>query len=126
MSEAQQWLTESTTCDETPVPSTRTLTAKQRAVIRLVSLGCSSTEAGQILRISKSTAENHKNRAMDRLGIHKAALLTRFAIENGIAPVGDSLTEDERHGLSLSPTLCEEIRLHSDCDSRENNNRATG
>jgi DNA-binding CsgD family transcriptional regulator len=109
-----------------PVPSTRTLTAKQRAVIRLVSLGCSIAEAAQILHISKRTAENHKNRAMDRLGIHKAALLARFAIENGIAPLGDSLTDDERHGLSLLLPPCAEIRLHSNCDSAESNNLAIG
>lgn len=56
----------------TPSLSESVLTAKQRAVIRLVSLGCTVAEAAQILRISERTAENHKNRAMDRLGIHKS------------------------------------------------------
>jgi DNA-binding CsgD family transcriptional regulator len=125
MSETQQWLTESTTCDLTPVPSVRTLTPKKSAVIRLVSLGCSIAEAAQILHISKRTAESHKNRAMDRLGIHKAALLARFAIENGIAPLGDSLTDVEHHCLPLSPPACVEIRLHNGCDPGENNHRAT-
>jgi DNA-binding CsgD family transcriptional regulator len=126
MSETQQWLTEPTTCDQATVTSPRTLTIKQRAVIRLVSLGCSIAEAAQILHISKRTAENHKNRAMDRLGIHKAALLARFAIENGIAPLGDSLTDAERHGLSLSPPPCVDIRIHSEYDSGQNSSLSMG
>lgn len=121
MSETQPALAGPTTCDGTSVPSTRTLTTKQRAVIRLVSLGCSVAEVGLVLHISERTAENHKNRAMDRLGIHKAALLARFAIENGIAPVGDSLTADECHGLSTPPGA--EIGLDGDSGSGENGNR---
>jgi hypothetical protein len=63
---------------------------------------------------------------MDRLGIHKAALLTRFAIEHGIAPVGDALTDAERHDLVISPPPCAEIRIHGECESGENRERATG
>jgi DNA-binding CsgD family transcriptional regulator len=122
VSDTRQVLAEPTTCDGTSVPSTRTLTIKQRAVIRLVSLGCTVAETALVLHISERTAENHKNRAMDRLGIHKAALLARFAIENGIAPVGDSLTDDERHDLS---TLCAEIGLDGDSGPGENGNGAT-
>jgi hypothetical protein len=58
---------------------------------------------------------------MDRLGIHKAALLARFAIENGIAPVGDSLTADECHGLSTPPAA--EIGLDGDSGLGENDDR---
>jgi DNA-binding CsgD family transcriptional regulator len=123
MFETQQCPTEPTTRDGTRAPSTRALTKKQCAVIRLVSLGCSVAEAAQILHISERTAENHKNRAMERLGIHKAALLTRFAIETGIAPVGDSLTNDEYRGGSKPP--CIEIERDGDCDSRKDNNCAT-
>jgi DNA-binding CsgD family transcriptional regulator len=124
MPDTQQALPEPATCDGKSVPSTRTLTTKQRAVVRLVSLGCTVAEAALVLHISERTAENHKNRAMDRLGIHKAALLARFAIENGIAPVGDSLTADECHGLSTLPGP--EIGLDGDGGSGENGKCATG
>jgi DNA-binding CsgD family transcriptional regulator len=124
MSDTQHVLAQPTTCDQTPVPSARTLTSKQRDVIRLVSLGCSVAEAALILHISEHTAENHKNRAMGRLGIHKAALLARFAIENGIAPAGDSLTDDERHDLSTRP--CAEIGLDDNSGSGDDGNCAIG
>ncbi len=75
------------------------LPTMQRAVVRLLSLGCSVAEAARILGISERTADNHKSRAMARLGIHKMAALTRFAIESGISPPGDTLSSDERNSL---------------------------
>lgn len=75
------------------------LTESQQKVIRLISLGCSAREAGWILGISASTADNHKWRAMTRLGITKVALLTRYAITSNISPLGDSLTAEEKARL---------------------------
>lgn len=72
------------------------LPTMQRKVVRLLSLGCSVAEAAQVLGISAFTAEQHKSRAMARLGLRKITALTRYAIESGISPVGDKMTDDER------------------------------
>jgi septum formation inhibitor-activating ATPase MinD len=61
----------------------------------LISLGCSVRDAGRILGISDSTVDNHKTKAMARLGIKKVTLLTRYAISSRIAPLGDCLSADE-------------------------------
>lgn len=71
------------------------LTNRERQVVRLVSLGCSSAEIGRILSISESTADNTRSRAMTRLGITKATLLTRWAIEYGLTSAQDRLTRAE-------------------------------
>lgn len=72
------------------------LSSSQQRVVRLLSLGCTVAEAAAILGISVSTADNHKAAAMRILGVHKMAMLTRFAIASGISPLGDELTEAER------------------------------
>jgi DNA-binding CsgD family transcriptional regulator len=76
------------------------LTDMQKRTVRLLSLGCSVAEAARILGISPNTADNHKTRAMRALGIHKTALLTRYAIAKGISPLDDKLTLAERKLLS--------------------------
>jgi two-component system NarL family response regulator len=73
----------------------------QRKVVRLLALGCSVAEAGRLLGISAFTVEQHKSRAMSRLGLRKTATLTRYAIESGISPIGDVLTNDERRLLDI-------------------------
>ena len=52
------------------------LTGREKEVIRLVSLGCTVREAAVILKLAPHTVDNHKARAMSKLGTDKAALLT--------------------------------------------------
>ena len=52
-------------------------------------------EAGLILGIAASTVDNHKFRAMRLLGIRKIAILTRYAMLNGISNLEDCLTLEE-------------------------------
>ena len=75
------------------------LSVMQRSVTRLIALGCSVAEAAQMLKVSENTAEKHKSRAMQRLGLHKLSLMTRAAIETGISPIGDRLSDEERRRL---------------------------
>ena len=77
------------------VPVHRTLTPQQRKIVRLLSLGCTVVEAGRILGIAASTVDNHKFRAMRLLGIRKIAILTRYAMLNGISNLEDCLTLEE-------------------------------
>jgi len=72
------------------------LTPRQREVVRLVSLGCTVEEIALVLNLSPSTVDNHKTRAMQRLGTNKVALLTRLAIKHRISSLKDQLTRAEK------------------------------
>jgi DNA-binding CsgD family transcriptional regulator len=77
----------------------RALTAMERQVIRLVSLGCSLPDMAAILGRSMATVDNHRTRGMRKLGVHKAAELTRVAIRLGITSLDDCLTPRELEKL---------------------------
>ena len=72
------------------------LTNRQEEVVRLLSLGCTVTEAAAVLKLSPSTVDNHKSAAMKRLGTDKLALLTRLAIKMRITSLRDKLTLAEK------------------------------
>lgn len=72
------------------------LTEREKEVVRLCSLGCSVPEAAKILRLAPSTVDNHKSRAMAKLGTDKAALLTRLAVKMKISGLTDKLTPTEK------------------------------
>ena len=72
------------------------LTKRETEVVRLVSLGCTVPEAAAILKLASSTVDNHKSRAMRKLGTDKVALLTRVAIKLKISPLSDKLTVTEK------------------------------
>jgi DNA-binding CsgD family transcriptional regulator len=76
------------------------LTPMERRILRLFSLGCSLRDAAAILGRSIRTIDNHKTRGMRKLGVHKAAELTRVAIKLGISHLDDELTEQERVRLN--------------------------
>ncbi len=71
------------------------LTPMERRVVRLVSLGCTVREVAAILGRSVHTVDNHKTRAMRKLGVHNLAQLTREALRLGITSLEDHLTEEE-------------------------------
>jgi len=72
------------------------LTKRECEVVRLVSLGCSVTEAAKILKLAPSTVDNHKARAMAKLGCDKSALLARIALKLRITTMKDKLTLTEK------------------------------
>jgi len=72
------------------------LTEREREVVRLVSLGCTVKEAAAILKLAPSTVDNHKARAMAKLGTDKIALVTRLAIKMRISSMKDTLTNAEK------------------------------
>jgi DNA-binding NarL/FixJ family response regulator len=61
------------------------LTGRQVEVLRLISQGCSAKEIASHLNISVRTAEFHRAAIMDRLKLHSTAMMTRYAVERGIA-----------------------------------------
>jgi len=72
------------------------LTQRETEVVRLISLGCTVKEAAAILRLAPSTVDNHKSRAMKKLGTDKLALVSRLALKNGISSMKDKLTAMEK------------------------------
>ncbi len=72
------------------------LTAREKQVVRLISLGCSVKEAAAILKLAASTVDNHKANAMRKLGADKVALVTRLAIKKKISSLSDRLTPLEK------------------------------
>jgi len=72
------------------------ITKREKEVVRLVSLGCTLDEAAAVLKLAPSTVDNHKTRAMAKLGTDKAALLTRIAIKKRITSLSDKLTPAEK------------------------------
>jgi len=76
------------------------LSPRQRQIVRLTSLGCTSHEIAAILSMSRWTVENHQFQAKERLGVSKAAVLTRVAIKYRISPLNDALTRSEQRKLT--------------------------
>ena len=64
------------------------LTPRQREVLQLVAEGRSAKEIAAVLRISRRTAEFHKARLMEVLGLQTTAELIQYALRTGlISPV---------------------------------------
>jgi DNA-binding NarL/FixJ family response regulator len=63
------------------------LTARQREVLQLVAEGRSSKQIATLLHISRRTAEFHKARLMEALGVHNTAELIQYAIRTGVTAV---------------------------------------
>ena len=61
------------------------LTERQIEVLRLIAQGCSAKEIAGKLNISVRTAEFHRAAIMDRLKLHSTAMMTRYAVERGLA-----------------------------------------
>lgn len=61
-----------------------TLTAREREVFHLVAEGRTTKEVARELGTSVKTAENHRARVMEKLGVHNAAELVRYAARRGL------------------------------------------
>jgi len=60
------------------------LSPREREVLQLIAEGKTTKEVGAILGISVKTAESHRTRIMEKLGIHETATLVRYAIRQGV------------------------------------------
>lgn len=60
------------------------LTDRERAVLALVAAGLSTREIGARLGIGTRTVETHRANLMRKLGLRSVALLTQFAIREGL------------------------------------------
>lgn len=73
--------------DEEAVRMVFALTERERQVLVLIAEGKSTKEAAAQLRISYKTADSHRSRILEKLGVHETASMVRYAIRSGlIAP----------------------------------------
>jgi PAS domain S-box-containing protein len=75
------------TPDEESVRIVFSLTERERQVLVLIAEGKSTKEAAAKLGISYKTADSHRSRILEKLGVHETASMVRYAIRAGlIAP----------------------------------------
>ena len=75
------------TPDEDAVRIVFSLTERERQVLVLIAEGKSTKEAAARLGISYKTADSHRSRILEKLGVHETASMVRYAIRAGlIAP----------------------------------------
>lgn len=63
------------------------LSDREQEALRLIGEGLSNEEVAEKLKISASTAKNHRLNIMAKLGIHSTPQLIRYAIEKGFTRV---------------------------------------
>jgi len=83
------------------------ITVRENQVLKLVAEGLVNKQIASELNISIKTVGNHRQGLMNRLNIHEVAGLTRFAISQGLLPLGMPLSAlvGQARVLPLSPTL---------------------
>ncbi len=61
-----------------------TLTDREKQVLKIVAEGKSNKEVAELLGISVKTAMSHRERVMEKLGLHNRTDLIRFALKRGV------------------------------------------
>jgi PAS domain S-box-containing protein len=72
------------TPDEEAVRLVFALTEREREVLVMIAGGRSTKEAAVQLGISYKTADSHRSRILEKLGIHETATMVRYAIRSGL------------------------------------------
>jgi PAS domain S-box-containing protein len=76
--------TRSFTPDRESVRLVFALTERERQVLVLIAGGRSTKEAAVQLGISYKTADSHRSRILEKLGVHETASMVRYAIRAGL------------------------------------------
>lgn len=64
---------------ESPDPSP--LTKRECEILKLIASGCTNQQIAETLFISKKTVDTHRSRIMQKLDVHKASALVKYAID---------------------------------------------
>jgi PAS domain S-box-containing protein len=72
------------TPDEESLRMVFSLTERERQVLVLIADGKSTKEAAARLGISYKTADSHRSRILEKLGVHETASMVRYAIRAGL------------------------------------------
>jgi PAS domain S-box-containing protein len=70
--------------DEDSMRMVFALTERERQVLVLIAEGKSTKEAASQLGISYKTADSHRSRILEKLGVHETASMVRYAIRAGL------------------------------------------
>jgi DNA-binding NarL/FixJ family response regulator len=68
-----------------PEGAMRSLTERQRQILRLVAAGYTAKEIGRMLHITSKTVEFHKGRMMRQLQLQSTVELARYALAHGLS-----------------------------------------
>jgi len=87
------------------------LTIRQAEVLQLIAEGYATKQIADVLLLSEKSVQRHRQGLMDKLGLHKVALLTRFAASNGAIesnrlPDWPSSPELRRQSANLHELAC--------------------
>ena len=63
------------------------LTDREKQVLKLVAEGLANKEVADVLGISVKTAMSHREKVMEKLGLHNRTELVRFALKRGVIRV---------------------------------------
>jgi PAS domain S-box-containing protein len=72
------------TPDQETVRLVFSLTERERQVLVLIAQGKSTKQAASQLGISYKTADSHRSRILEKLGVHETASMVRYAIRAGL------------------------------------------
>jgi DNA-binding CsgD family transcriptional regulator len=70
--------------DEQSVRTVFALTERERQVLALIAQGNSTKQTAARLGISYKTADSHRTRILEKLGVHETASMVRYAIRAGL------------------------------------------
>lgn len=70
-----------------PLPDLETLSRRERQVLEYVAEGLTTPEIGKALGLSPKTIARHRERIMNKLDLHSATDLVKFAIRTGLIDV---------------------------------------
>ncbi len=65
-------------------PEPEKLTAREREVAQLIAEGHSTKEIASLLNLSVKTIDKHRTRMMEKLHVHDAVAVTRYALNAGL------------------------------------------
>ena len=64
------------------------LSPREREVLQLLAEGKATKEIAAKLNVSVKTIETHRKQIMDKLNLHSIAELTKYAVREGLTPLG--------------------------------------
>jgi DNA-binding NarL/FixJ family response regulator len=62
----------------------KSLAPRQREVLQLIAEGKSTKEIASLLRVSVNTAKTHRQKLMEKLGVHEITGVVRYAVKLGL------------------------------------------
>jgi DNA-binding NarL/FixJ family response regulator len=77
------------TTEKLPADPYQSLTNREREVLQMAAEGLTPSEIEKRLSISPRTAELHRGRMMNKLGLHNQTDLILYALKRGILPMQD-------------------------------------